>query len=251
MKRKGFTLIELLVVIAIIAILAAILFPVFAKAREKARQTACVSNIKQMGLGLLQYIQDNDEATPLVYYLPSGTGNTYHWQDLIYPYVKNEQVFNCPSDNFKAPAGQTASSPYYNWPSNPKRTGRQYGSYGVNDVYYSSGTTTTAYAPSSVPGTRTVTLGQIVVPATTVWAVENSTGGANGDVGWLTGDGTIGYNTDGSGNRNTAFGNIVARHTGVTNVLWCDGHAKSVTLDYLMQHTGNPGIYSLFTVQDD
>jgi len=102
--RKGFTLIELLVVIAIIAILAAILFPVFARAREKARQTACLSNIKQLALGLLMYAQDWDETLPAGYYY-AGDFNA-NWQIQVQPYVKNAGIFHCPSD----PNGPNASS---------------------------------------------------------------------------------------------------------------------------------------------
>ena len=109
--RRGFTLIELLVVIAIIAILAAILFPVFAKAREKARQTSCLSNVKQISLAYLQYVQDYDEMfspnattvnAPGFYVLPDGV-TTYSgamlWMSHIAPYCKNAQIFNCPSYN--------------------------------------------------------------------------------------------------------------------------------------------------------
>ncbi len=89
--RKGFTLIELLVVIAIIAILAAILFPVFARAREKARQASCSSNLKQLTLGVLMYLGDHDEMFP-------GYRDGYaSWEMLIMPYVKNDQLFQCPS----------------------------------------------------------------------------------------------------------------------------------------------------------
>jgi prepilin-type N-terminal cleavage/methylation domain-containing protein/prepilin-type processing-associated H-X9-DG protein len=111
-RKSAFTLIELLVVIAIIAILAAILFPVFAQAREKARQTSCLSNMKQVGLGMLMYVQDYDENYPRAdYTLPTGPGplnpaastgfalriNHYKWQAWVYPYIKNSQVFFCPS----------------------------------------------------------------------------------------------------------------------------------------------------------
>src|SRR6185312_8425918 len=89
--KKGFTLIELLVTIAIIAVLAAILFPVFARARENARRASCMSNLKQMGLGIMQYVQDYDETYPFGFY--SVPGGTMYWPMLIYPYVKSEQIF--------------------------------------------------------------------------------------------------------------------------------------------------------------
>jgi len=98
--RKGFTLIELLVVIAIIAILAAILFPVFARAREKARQASCLSNCKQMGLAAMQYAQDYDEAY-LPGYIDNANGGTRTWYTIWYthmePYMKNRQVYMCAS----------------------------------------------------------------------------------------------------------------------------------------------------------
>ncbi len=96
--RKGFTLIELLVVIAIIAILAAILFPVFSRAREKARQSNCLSNEKQLALGILMYSQDYDEMIPYNIY----GANVYTWRACITPYVKNSQLYFCPSKRVTA-----------------------------------------------------------------------------------------------------------------------------------------------------
>ena len=111
MKRRGFTLIELLVVIAIIAILAAILFPVFAQAREAARKTSCLSNTKQIGLGAMMYNQDYDEMYPCNSWDTPAIGNAGHdgvaganyltgtqWPWRIMPYLKNRQIFVCPSD---------------------------------------------------------------------------------------------------------------------------------------------------------
>ena len=96
-KRKGFTLIELLVVIAIIAILAAILFPVFAQAREKARQTSCLSNMKQLGLGILMYAQDYDNTTPCTL-----DNEPYVFMTRTQPYLKNRQIEKCPSSSYVA-----------------------------------------------------------------------------------------------------------------------------------------------------
>ena len=92
-RRAGFTLIELLVVIAI---LAAILFPVFAKAREKARQSSCLSNLKQIGLAEMQYEQDYDEMTASYSSHPGSTAQ-YVWYDMLAPYMKNTQLLKCPS----------------------------------------------------------------------------------------------------------------------------------------------------------
>ncbi|MES2459656.1 MAG: prepilin-type N-terminal cleavage/methylation domain-containing protein [Armatimonadota bacterium] len=94
-RHTGFTLIELLVVIAIIAILAAILFPVFAQARAKARQAACLSNGKQLGLGIIQYTQDYDGVLPPAQL--GATGAVISWPTMVYPYIKNGDVFVCPS----------------------------------------------------------------------------------------------------------------------------------------------------------
>jgi len=99
MRQRGFTLIELLVVIAIIAILAAILFPVFAKAREKARQASCLNNVKQLALAYLQYVQDYDETLPMRNIDPNGSSATRQWWPIgLNAYIKNSQAFICPSN---------------------------------------------------------------------------------------------------------------------------------------------------------
>ena len=97
--NSAFTLIELLVVIAIIAILAAILFPVFAQAREKARQASCMSNGKQLGLALIQYSQDYDETLPCAILSPWDTYAGSHWQTAIVPYIKDYNAYLCPDDS--------------------------------------------------------------------------------------------------------------------------------------------------------
>lgn len=134
-RNKGFTLIELLVVIAIIAILASILFPVFAMARENARRASCLSNLKQIGLGIIMYTQDYDEHFPRSIasvgtfhggpYVPqTQTGwpgftykmNGYHyvsWMDMIFPYVKSVQIFQCPSQPDPSSANSFAPSYAY------------------------------------------------------------------------------------------------------------------------------------------
>lgn len=146
MIRKGFTLIELLVVVAIIAILAAILMPVFAQAREKARSTSCLSNLKQIGTGSVMYAQDYDEMV-----LPhcqrdftDPTGSVYwYWFELIQPYVKNLQVIVCPSH--KGAVGGKGLVGSYGYlcdgfttdPASPNYTGvGLYGIYSLASLYY-------------------------------------------------------------------------------------------------------------------
>jgi len=144
--RRGFTLIELLVVIAIIAILAAILFPVFAKAREKARQSSCLSNVKQLALASLQYAQDYDEMT-LPSYLPGKPSTSDQWYEMIDPYLKNTQILVCPSN-------RSAGVPGYGW-----------------NYYYLT------YAPpgrTAGYGGATASLGDIKSPAETVLMADSS-----------------------------------------------------------------------------
>jgi len=125
-NRTGFTLIELLVVIAIIAILAAILFPVFAQAREQARKTSCLSNVKQLALAVSMYTQDYDESFPLLVEPANNSSDTtsfghplgwnqYTWQNLVQPYTKNWQAFICPDSGLQKSDPSTSYDPFGNY----------------------------------------------------------------------------------------------------------------------------------------
>ena len=124
-RKRAFTLIELLVVIAIIAILAAILFPVFAQARESARLTSCLSNMRQLGLALRMYSQDYDETYPNIYQ-GWGQGTNYQegwqWRNAIQPYTKNKGIMKCPSNPTSDPNGAGVLPPTSpnNWNNNGK-----------------------------------------------------------------------------------------------------------------------------------
>jgi prepilin-type N-terminal cleavage/methylation domain-containing protein/prepilin-type processing-associated H-X9-DG protein len=222
--RRGFTLIELLVVIAIIAILAAILFPVFARAREKARQTSCLSNMKQMGLALLSYVSDYDETAPAYSVGP------YHWNVLVYPYIKNMQLYRCP-DSTKNPAAPNGTN--RNWlPDYPRGvTGtdgcRIYSDYAINrgGGDYS---TPTYNSPA-----RTTAQGYWQDVAGTYWVMEG-TCNRIGPYPRLA-DGTwIGP----AGAAPSAVDLNYRIHNDGQNVLFCDGHAKWVNIAEICRYQG-------------
>ena len=286
--RAGFTLIELLVVIAIISILAAILFPVFAQAREKARQATCASNLRQIGMGLLQYSGDNDEAMCNHYYgvyqagsvtQPPGAATTlYKWMDAIYPYVKNEGVFNCPDqasdDDYLKPsevkspasgAGPPNRGPYIAY-SRLTAPSRNYGSYCMNSAYYSRATDNKPGIPpvSNSNPPDYYNLAKVGSPATTVWVGDSD--GEFGADGFATksGNNVFGWTVPApeTWHGQPKLGNFVARHNGLCNILWCDGHVKSVKLTYLTSkissYTNDPAanpegwtVLSPFTVEAD
>jgi prepilin-type N-terminal cleavage/methylation domain-containing protein len=167
-RVKGFTLIELLVVIAIIAILAAILFPVFAKAREKARQTTCTSNMKQLGLAFLQYIQDNDEHFPNSINYGSG------WAGHVYPYVKATGTYVCPDDSDARTANGGSGQPFVKGTDYPV-------SYVANGSILDGGVPWTAMVNGNTQFPKGYPLSGLAGPATTVLMYEGDNQIGGGD----------------------------------------------------------------------
>jgi prepilin-type N-terminal cleavage/methylation domain-containing protein/prepilin-type processing-associated H-X9-DG protein len=202
--RRGFTLIELLVVIAIIAILAAILFPVFAKAREKARQTSCLSNLKQIGLAALSYAQDYDEMYPLAATGASGSVRTYYFQTLN-PYTKNKQIWKCPSNT-------------YSYSLIFHRGGSTHSADGV----FSNGDPM-AYVWNyglGNDGGPSVSMGQVIAPASVFMLWDGAAGDVDG--------GAPGPGIGNSYKRVANWGTSVDKplHNDGDNYAYVDGHAK-------------------------
>jgi prepilin-type N-terminal cleavage/methylation domain-containing protein/prepilin-type processing-associated H-X9-DG protein len=195
MAKRGFTLIELLVVIAIIAILAAILFPVFARAREKARQASCQSNLKQVTLGYLMYAQDYDEWFP-GFLTGSTTGTRYAWYDVIQPYIKNRQVYICPSSLlYLAPNRYTTS----------QNTATEY--YGMNSAF-------------------------IKIPAEKYLVAD---AGGDNPYGVWGSRACMVYSpyldTAANGSWNSCRGHLWPIHNETANIGFCDGHVKAIKPD--------------------
>ena len=201
-KANGFTLIELLVVIAIIAILAAILFPVFARAREKARQASCASNVKQIMLALLMYAQDYDEQLCYGFnytgYL--ATGLYLSWYNVLQPYVKNKQIFVCPSIPMYN-AETTYPGYVWNYPHMPYRTPFVYRQASL--AYWKRPAQVMAICDGDAEhpiGWRMFTYCPVCYGSTYLWA-------------------------------DPATGNVGHHHNGGANCGFLDGHVKWLSLD--------------------
>jgi len=196
-NRRAFTLIELLVVIAIIAILAAILFPVFAQAREKARQTSCLSNVKQIMLGEMMYAQDYEETHSFTW----GWAPTWEpWHQQINPYIKNQNVWACPSD-----AWDRGGAPAVSYSQNFRYPEGSWGWAEDSPQYLMS---PVAAPESSIPA-----------PATTILVAERPNWYHQWAQGWATEvfHDTGEFNMKGGG---------ATQHNGGGNYGFCDGHAK-------------------------
>lgn len=239
-RRTGFTLIELLVVIAIIAILAAILFPVFAQAREKARAISCLSNSKQIGTAMMMYTQDYDETYPVAVFYP----NYDIWTDAVVPYIKNYDLWFCPDGGPRMSAAWTALGPNYEWWGNWK----WFSQYGYNwDYLNRANGDCSNFAVGGAQGYiggPPNTLASVTQPANTVMLTDNgiktpdagvgvsldaapatyNASDACGYAGW--GVGVTGWTPVYGGSATTDYGWFLPRHNGGGNVAMCDGHSK-------------------------
>ena len=240
-RRAAFTLIELLVVIAIIAILAAILFPVFARARENARRSSCQSNLKQIGLSIVQYSQDYDEQMlrALSFRNPVIAGPNRHWASAVQPYLKSEQIMRCPSDPLDradtlpltgtSGTGTITQGSGYWAGITPFRISYGYNGNlsGAQDAFSTAASISLAALTNPTQTVMMCDLG--AVPSTTTpppeWVVKPAS--------YILYDFTnSNLRATPTGNGSTAnYGAPLARHLETANVLWCDGHVKAMRVE--------------------
>ena len=244
-RRGGFTLIELLVVIAIIAILASILFPVFGRARENARRASCQSNLKQMGLGLMQYAQDNSERLPVACTgaVADGTctaGTDAVWMSTIQPYVKSTQIFECPSADFDGAEFTLGNATGYQ-----ANTGYTLaGSYAMNATFYDS-VAVGGRGPGAAGAVGGMKLSSLNDPSGTLWVGD---GDGSPLVSFTTvpavieddGNGFrfLGNGAAGAAAYNADHGAWIERHLSTCDFLYADGHVKSIGLDAVVKYPG-------------
>ena len=229
-RRRAFTLIELLVVIAIIAILAAILFPVFAKAREKAAATSCLSNLKQMNLAVMQYSQDYDQRLPYAWFRDPSNNRGYIWADAIMPYMKNDQILNCPSSDV-----ELVRNTGTNLLGMPNVIKSDTLGYAINGAY-SAGVSNGLILHSPI-GTKT---GRIKAPAETVLFTDFtgpflSYAGNDIDPIFLA----------------NPPNEALIRHSDGLNVAFCDGHVKWMNIGKLAdsKSVGSKKFRYLFSIE--
>lgn len=241
-RQSGFTLIELLVVIAIIAILAAILFPVFAQARESARSTSCLSNMKQLGLALRMYSQDYDETNPnirLADYSGGCCNQDLIWKNVVMPYIKNKPVFACPSNPYSLldPGNKATLT------NNGQGEGWLYEPDAVMPIGYGMNSTVTTWLPanfgtdwgaSSWVDVHPLKDAKLTRPADTIAIGEVAWDDADVHIGW-TGLDAGGGGCDGGDNNPAETRKGLMGHRGSypsgpgkqANFTFWDGHAKN------------------------
>ncbi len=238
-RERGFTLIELLVVIAIIAILAAILFPVFAQAREKARQTVCVSNMKQIGTALLMYTQDYDEQfSPIRVALENGlhgeANSVLTWRNVIQPYLKSFDVFSCPSNPNGKPTGPGTAGTGWNDLTTLNAEGWQFTPNREMPMSYGFTSCASTWAPANVSwatsdGQLSENDAELARPAGTIMVAEGTRGDSDINAQWM----WNGYSNPNSSNPYDRAG--IFTHVkwpgpgGKGNFLFFDGHVKAQT----------------------